>query len=442
MAWTAPANPVAGTVITVAWAITNVTDNLRWLRLMTGNADPPGSSYIPLSTGPTTVAWSKVTADALAAGVAVSNIGYTPVNRAGDAGITGTLQTTGALVSTNIGANAIQTNGGIHADQSITAGGSVSATGNVTAGGDVNGSRLAASFSGPNALVVAGDGSINGAVVVTGRITGNGGFGPITSNGAISTTAGVSATGNVVTSTGAFIAQVATGTAPLQVNSTSLVANLNVQLLNGHNAGHASGEIPIADGTLCANLNAELLGGQPRAYYESLATGGTGATIPAGMIAAFATAAEIPTGWSRYTAADGRLLVGAGQAIAGETTFVENNAYGSSWGHRHAANSFGFSTSLSGGAASVSGSLSGSATGGASDQTGTSSDINGLAQTGGVNLNTTGHRHSLNGVSFAASVSGTLTGSASGTVAGSATGDSTTTTLILPSRAVVWARKN
>lgn len=90
MAYSTPVNPVAGTVITVAYATTNILDNIRWLRQLQGNADPPGSNYVVVSSSTTGTAWAKVPADALAAGVALANLGYTPVNKVGD-NMTGTL---------------------------------------------------------------------------------------------------------------------------------------------------------------------------------------------------------------------------------------------------------------------------------------------------------------------------------------------------------------
>ena len=46
MTWNTPVSPVAGTVITVAWATSNVVQPVTWLRLMTGNADPPGTAFV------------------------------------------------------------------------------------------------------------------------------------------------------------------------------------------------------------------------------------------------------------------------------------------------------------------------------------------------------------------------------------------------------------
>lgn len=56
------------------------------------------------------------------------------------------------------------------------------------------------------------------------------------------------------------------------------------------------------------------------------------AAVPHGAVIAFRTAAEITAagaGWSRETALDGRILLGAG--TAGGQTFTEANNYGSNW---------------------------------------------------------------------------------------------------------------
>lgn len=57
MPWSEPADPVSGTSITRAWAIANVTGLFRWLRGLTGNADPPGAGYVARSTSTTLTAW-------------------------------------------------------------------------------------------------------------------------------------------------------------------------------------------------------------------------------------------------------------------------------------------------------------------------------------------------------------------------------------------------
>lgn len=78
MAYGTPADPVAGTVITVAYAIANILDPIRALRAFTGGSDPPGSNYWLRSTSTSAVSWVSRAAEVLAA------IGYTPVNKAGD----------------------------------------------------------------------------------------------------------------------------------------------------------------------------------------------------------------------------------------------------------------------------------------------------------------------------------------------------------------------
>jgi hypothetical protein len=85
MVWINPVDPVPGTVITVAAYVASALDNIRWLRVLHGNSDPPGSSFIVASTSPTATAWQKVTTDLIADGaVTTSKLTYTPVNRAGD----------------------------------------------------------------------------------------------------------------------------------------------------------------------------------------------------------------------------------------------------------------------------------------------------------------------------------------------------------------------
>jgi hypothetical protein len=72
MTWTTPVAGVPGTVITAAWSTANVVDPLNWLRLMTGNADPPGSNYVVVSGSTSSTAWGKVTSDVIADGAITS----------------------------------------------------------------------------------------------------------------------------------------------------------------------------------------------------------------------------------------------------------------------------------------------------------------------------------------------------------------------------------
>ena len=60
MAWNTPVTPVPGTVITTAWAQGTIIDNLSWLRVLTGNGDPPGTGYVGRSTSSTGVSWYDI----------------------------------------------------------------------------------------------------------------------------------------------------------------------------------------------------------------------------------------------------------------------------------------------------------------------------------------------------------------------------------------------
>lgn len=78
MPWTAPQPPVSGTTITVAYAQTNIVDSQNHLRLMTGNADPPGADYAIISTSSSLTHWAKIPDAALAdAKISKTNVGGT-----------------------------------------------------------------------------------------------------------------------------------------------------------------------------------------------------------------------------------------------------------------------------------------------------------------------------------------------------------------------------
>lgn len=47
--------------------------------------------------------------------------------------------------------------------------------------------------------------------------------------------------------------------------------SLNSDMVDGYHAGNASGQVAVANGTVCANLNADLLDGQHGAYYATAA---------------------------------------------------------------------------------------------------------------------------------------------------------------------------
>ncbi len=131
-------------------------------------------------------------------------------------------------------------------------------------------SNIALSMAGnSNVVVFTGTGAnINGYANITGNanVANLGASGLITATGNVSggnlTTGGaVVATGNVsggnVTTAGQLVSSIATGTAPLSVASTTLVSNLNADLLDGYNSAVANTANTVAirngDGNLSAN---------------------------------------------------------------------------------------------------------------------------------------------------------------------------------------------
>ena len=418
MAWSAPVDPVGGTVITVAYAVSNILDPLRHLRIMTGNADPPASSYVPLSSSTTAVAWSKVTADALAANAVTTHLGYRPVNAGGDDGMLNNFRTTGQFTALKLNAGA----SGVGSDGPIVGLASFSANGNGAIGG---------TFTVVNALTA---GSYGGGSLVAGSPSF---LGVSAGTGGLSTTGAISANGNA---TIGGILNALNGVTGGSYGGGSLVAGTPSVLGLGVGTNGISLGGPIIGGvgsslSVAGNVAAggqvspasyaggSTAVGSPSVLGLSVGLGGIasagpiavagnivyhpgnpppvsgGAGVPAGLIAFIATGA-VPTGWAFYPAANGRVIVGAGSASVGNPqTFVVGNNYGSDWAHAHGPNTF---------------TVTGAATFGPSDLTQASADTNGLATAGGVNLNTTGHRHSLNGAS--AAVAGSATGTTSAAI--------------------------
>lgn len=100
MAYGTPTDPVAGTVITVAYAVANLLDPIRALRAFTGGADPPGSNFWLRSTSTSAVSWVARATEVLSA------IGYTPVNKAGDS-MSGALSFSTNLTGINLSAGSV-----------------------------------------------------------------------------------------------------------------------------------------------------------------------------------------------------------------------------------------------------------------------------------------------------------------------------------------------
>lgn len=461
MAWNAPVAPVSGTVITVAWATSNVVDTQNHLRLMTGNADPPGSNYVVRSTSTTATAWSKINGDMLEAGsisttqladggISLAKMAINSVNtpQLVDDAVTESKIADGVIVSSHFSAGAV--------DAAAIATNAVdtpelkddAVTGSKIADGVLVASHFSAGAVGTAAI--AADAVTNNEIADGTIVAGN------IANGTIT---------NAKLAAGVAAANL--GFTPVnRAGDTGISGNLdlaNVTAIRGKETGGTArnlvymgsdNRVTIGDDDndvrIFAGADPKVnVGGVDYAfvYEDNLADylPAVGAYVPSGVIAAFRTAAAIASGWSRFTDGDGRLLVGAGTVFS--TTWTQDTAYGSSWGHVHSSPSHTHSTPAHQ-HTSLSLSVSGSATGGPSDKTGT-------ASTKQTNKNVTSgagsedyvpdHDHSLNGVGLA--VSGTATGNSgtdgSGT-SGSASGDANTgsTSWVIPSRAVVWAIKS
>ncbi|MDX9906832.1 MAG: hypothetical protein RBS55_09625 [Bacteroidales bacterium] len=83
--------------------------------------------------------------------------------------------------------------------------------------------------------------------------SGNVGIGTTTPSSKLEVAGGSIKTDNQLIST-AF-----PGTPPLSVSSTTLVTNLNADILDGYHAGNGSGQVPVSNSTVNTNLNADLL---------------------------------------------------------------------------------------------------------------------------------------------------------------------------------------
>jgi hypothetical protein len=358
MALTALALVAPGDTITAAQQ-NIVRTNFGVLDARTGG-DPGSSGLLAVSNGAASVAWTDDLVAVLAA------LGYTPANKAGDT-FTGSILATGDIAAVG-----------------NLSGATLSATGQVTAGQYAGGTTSAGSPQ-VKGLTVGTDG-----IVTTGTISPAAYVGGSTATGTPNVkglnvgTDGIASTGVV---NPAAYAGGTTGSGSPSVKGLTV----------GTDGLASSGPITVASQEVYWPGNPPPVSG--------------GAGVPSGLIGAFETAAAIATGWARYTAANGRMLVGAGTVFS--VTWTEATNYGAAWAHKHTGNSWP---------------LTGHANGGPSDFTGASTTtLNGRFAAGGVNTLPDNHTMPLNGVSLALS--------------GTADGDTSDASWVIPSRAVVWAQK-
>jgi|SRR5215831_1947651 len=368
MPWTNPVDPVTNTVITVAYAQSNLTGPLRWLRLLTGNADPPASNYVVTSDSVGATSWKTGLA-------AIQNVlGFRPVSANGDTMGDLVLQraaapTTGALFFGNSGGVLIFDTGTeiqlvglpVHVvSQPLTVDGAVS--GGTQAAGVLS---LLGLNVGNNGIFTAGavnpanytGGSTTvGQPSVLGLVVGNNGVSSSGPYGGGSTTVGptqtlfrglsvgasgiassgqIAANGSLVASSITSNGQIAStvaggGAAPITVSSTTVCPNLAANLLADQaGTGRYATITPTGNAIPVADATGKLASGWLPA---------TGvASIPTNAVVGFDDIlANLPSGWARFSAADGRLLVGDSNGPLNGQNFVAGSSPGTAWTHAHA----------------------------------------------------------------------------------------------------------
>jgi hypothetical protein len=170
----------------------------------------------------------------------ITTTGVTSLNSVGNVKITG--GTTGQVITTDGAGNLSFTS--IDSDTLANGNSEVQVYANSNIALTVAGNANVAVFTGTGA-------NINGYA----NITGNASAANFTTGGRVAATGNVSG-GNIVTA-GQLVSSVANGTAPLSVTSTTLVSNLNADLLDGYNSDTANTANTVAirnsDGNLSAN---------------------------------------------------------------------------------------------------------------------------------------------------------------------------------------------
>ena len=284
VAITANAANLTGTTL----AGTIVNSSLTSVGTLTSLAVTGNASAGNISTGGVVTATGNVSGGNLTTGGVVAATGnvtggnvYANSGTIGASLLTGTLTTAaqpnitsvGTLTTATITTGNITTiNSGLlqngNSNITLTANGNISlfVTGNTTA-------RMIATATGVN---VAG----------TLNATGNANVGNLGTGGLIVATGNVS--GGNITTAGQLVSTVATGTAPLAVSSTTVVTNLNADLLDGLNSATANTASTIAardsSGNLSANFfigNGSQLTGITASQVSGIANGNSNVNIPA-----------------------------------------------------------------------------------------------------------------------------------------------------------------
>lgn len=109
----------------------------------------------------------------------------------------------------------------------------------------------------------------------------------------------------------------ASGNVPL--NNGTVNANLNADMVDGKHAGNASGNVPVSNGIINTNLNADKLDGYDASHFKPASS----VTIPSGSRMLFKQNTA-PTGWTFVAEDNDRVLINT-------STMAEGGATGGSW---------------------------------------------------------------------------------------------------------------
>lgn len=313
MPWTPPASPIANTIITVAWANSSVVNPITWLRSMTGGVDPWAANLALYSTGPSATSWGKLPDEVLLlpkvqrGSPQYASFAAAAAEYSSFCWINSSPGIPDAPIPTQLDWYLMQVrhpNTGINFHWQLTCSLSdPNALYSRTVSGGVAGPwRKVLTESNVDPLVLSGGSRIRDDVP--------GNMLQIWANGDHLTVFNEAAT----------------------LALFEIISSQPAPLWKGQTVWHSGN-----DGA-GSTLDAGLFGGQLPAFYatdtELAAHAATTTHVPSGLIAAFGNAGSIAAGWSRFTAGNGRLLVGAG-TVAGQT-FVEGASAGSSWAHLHA----------------------------------------------------------------------------------------------------------
>ncbi|MFC5703194.1 peptidase G2 autoproteolytic cleavage domain-containing protein [Cohnella faecalis] len=122
------------------------------------------------------------------------------------------------------------------------------------------------------------------------------------------------------------------GIAPFDVLSTKVVTNLNADMVDGWHIGNSANQVPVSNGVLSTNLNADLLDGQHGSYFAPLASPAlTGTpTVPTATVGTNTTQAASTAFVQSSTAAKpgtgtASSVEGIGTSASGYASHAEGN---------------------------------------------------------------------------------------------------------------------